>query len=129
MKREIVDVSSTGFKPTSIASHCVKFGNLVFPTGQMPVDPRTGKVMGSDIRTQTRQCLENLKSILTSAGSSMENLLKFNCYLRNLDDFDGFNEVYVKYFPSAPPARATVQVADLWGGILIEIEAVGCIPS
>jgi 2-iminobutanoate/2-iminopropanoate deaminase len=129
MKKEIVDVRSAGFKPSPIASHCVKFGNLVFPAGQVPVDPKTGKVVENDIQPQTRQCLENLKSVLTLAGSSLENLLKVNCYLRNMDDFDRFNEVYMKYFPSMPPARTTIQAARLWDGILIEIEAVGCIPD
>lgn len=129
MKKEIVDVSSAGFKTSPIASQCVRFGNLVYPAGQVPVDPKTGKVVGNEIRAQTGQCLENLKSILALAGSSMENILKVNCYLRNMDDFDSFNEVYTKYFPSNPPARTTIQAARLWDGILIEIEAVACIPD
>lgn len=127
MRKEIVDVSSAGFKTSPIASHCVKFGRLVFLAGQVPVDPKTGKVVENDIRTQTQQSLENLRSILALSGSSMENVLKVNCYLRNMDDFDGFNEVYVKYFPSDPPARTTIQAGRLWDGILIEIEAVACI--
>ncbi len=129
MKREIVDVSSAGFKPSPIASQCVKFGNLVYPAGQVPVEPKTGKVVGDDIQAQTRQCLENLKSILALAGSSMENILKVNCYLRNMNDFDAFNEAYVTYFPSNPPARTTIQAGRLWDGILIEIDAVACIPG
>lgn len=129
MRKEIVDVSSAGFKVSPIASQCVRFGNLVYPAGQVPVDPKTGSVVGDDIRSHTRQCLENLKSILTIAGTSLGNVLKVNVYLRNMDDFDAFNEVYVSYFPSNPPARTTVQVARLWDGILIEIEAVACIPD
>lgn len=129
MKREIVDVSSTGLKPGPIASHCVRFGNLVYPAGQVPVDPKTGKVVESDIQAQTRQCLENLKAILTVAGTSLGNLMKVNVYLRNMGDFDRFNEAYVKYFPSDPPARTTIQAGDLWNGILIEIEGVACIPD
>src|ERR1700730_9997014 len=129
MRKEIVDVSPAGFKPSPIASHCVRFGNLVYPAGQVPVDPKTGKVVENDIQTQTRQCLENMKAILTIAGTSLDNLLKVNCYLRTMDDFDRFNEVYVKYFPSKPPARTTVQAAGLWNGILIEIEGVACIPD
>ena len=129
MRKEIVDVSSAGFKVSPIASQCVRFGNLVYPAGQVPVDPKTGSVVGDDIRSHTRQCLENLKSILIIAGTSLENVLKVNVYLRNMDDFDAFNQVYVSYFPSNPPARTTVQVARLWDGILIEIEAVACIPD
>jgi len=129
MKKEIVDVRSAGFKPSPIASQCVRFGNLVYPAGQVPVDPKTGKVVEDDVRAQTRQCLENLKSVLNLAGTSLENILKVNCYLRNMDDFDAFNETYVKYFPSNPPARTTIQAARLWDGILIEIEAVACIPD
>jgi len=129
MRKEIVDVSSAGFKVSPIASQCVRFGNLVYPAGQVPVDPKTGSVVGDDIRSHTRQCLENLKSILIIAGTSLENVLKVNVYLRNMDDFEAFNEVYVCYFPSNPPARTTVQVARLWDGILIEIEAVACIPD
>ena len=86
MTKEIVDVSAAGFKPSPIASQCVRFGDLVYPAGQVPVDPRSGKVVGDDIRAQTKQCLENLKSILDLAGTSMENVLKANCYLRNMDD-------------------------------------------
>ncbi len=128
MKKEVVDVSPAGFKPSKIASHCVRFGDLVYPAGQVPVDPQSGKVVGDDIRTQTWRCLENLKSVLGLAGTSLENVLKVNCYLRNMDDFDAFNEVYVSYFPAEPPARTTIQAGRLWGSILIEIEAVACIP-
>ena len=126
MKKEVVDVSAAGFRPSRIASQCVKFGNLVYPAGQVPVDPRSGEVVGKDIRAQTRQCLENLKVVLHLAGSGLENVLKVNCYLRNMDDFDAFNEVYVTYFPDQPPARTTIQAGRLWDGILIEIEAVAC---
>jgi 2-iminobutanoate/2-iminopropanoate deaminase len=127
MQKEIVDVSGIGFKPSPIASQCVRFGDLIYPAGQVPVDPRTGQVAAADIRSQTRQCLENLKAVLGAAGTSMENVLKANCYLRNMDDFDAFNEVYVTYFPTRPPARTTIQAGRLWDGILIEIEVVACI--
>jgi 2-iminobutanoate/2-iminopropanoate deaminase len=93
------------------------------------VDPRTGQIAGDDIQTQARQCLENLKAVLECAGASLSNLLKVNVYLRNMGDFDKFNQVYASYFPAAPPARTTVQVAGLWSTILIEIEGVACIPD
>jgi 2-iminobutanoate/2-iminopropanoate deaminase len=101
----------------------------VYPAGQVPVDPRTGQIVGDEIQAQTRQCLENLKAVLHCAGTSLENLLKVNVYLRNMDDFQRFNEVYVSYFPSQPPARTTVGVARLWSTVLIEIEGVACIPE
>ncbi len=129
LERKVVDVSSAGFKPSPIASQCITFGNLVYPAGQVPVDPRTGQIVGDEIQAQTRQCLENLKAVLACAGTSLANLMKVNVYLRNMDDFDRFNQVYVSYFPSEPPARTTVQVARLWSTILIEIEGVACIPE
>ena len=129
LKRKIVDVSSAGFTPSPIASQCVTFGNLVYPAGQVPVDPRTRQIVGTEIQAQTRQCLENLKAVLDCAGTSLANLLKVNVYLRNMDDFERFNEVYISYFASEPPARTTVQVARLWSTILIEIEGVACIPE
>jgi 2-iminobutanoate/2-iminopropanoate deaminase len=129
LERKIVDVSSAGFKPSRIISQCIAFGNLVYPAGQIPVDPRTGQIAGDEIQAQTRQCLENLKAVLTCAGTSLANLMKVNVYLRNMDDFDRFNEIYVSYFPADPPARTTVQIARLWSTILIEIEGVACIPE
>lgn len=129
LKRTVIDVSSAGFKSSAIASQCLTFGNLVYPAGQVPVDPRTGQIVGDEIQAQTRQCLENLKAVLGCAGTSLADLMKVNVYLRNMDDFDRFNEVYVTYFPSQPPARTTVQVARLWSTILIEIEGVACIPE
>ena len=117
LERKVVDVSSAGFKPSPIASQGIAFGNLIYPAGQVPV------------QAQTRQCLENLKAVLARAGTSLANLMKVNVYLRNMDDFDRFNDVYEPYFPSEPPARTTVQVARLWSTILIEIEGVACIPE
>jgi len=129
LQRTVIDVSSAGFKTSPIASQCVTFGNMVYPAGQVPVDPRTGQITGDEIQAQTRQCLENLKAVLACAGTSLDKLLKVNVYLRNMDDFERFNEVYVSYFPSQPPSRTTVQVARLWSTILIEIEGVACIPE
>jgi 2-iminobutanoate/2-iminopropanoate deaminase len=129
LQRTVIDVSSAGFKTSSIASQCVTFGNMVYPAGQVPVDPRTGQITGDEIQAQTRQCLENLIAVLACAGTSLDKLLKVNVYLRNMDDFERFNEVYVSYFPSQPPSRTTVQVARLWSTILIEIEGVACIPE
>jgi 2-iminobutanoate/2-iminopropanoate deaminase len=127
LKRKVVDVSSAGFKPSPIASQCVTFGNFVYPAGQVPVDPHTGQIVGDEIQAQTRQCLENLKAVLECAGTSLANLLKVNVFLRNMDDFAKFNEVYISYFPTEPPSRTTVQAARLWSTILIEIEGVACI--
>ncbi len=129
LERTVVDVSSAGFKTSPIASQCLRFGNMVYPAGQVPVDPRTGQISGDEIKAQTQQCMENLKAVLGCAGTSLQNLLKVNVFLKNMDDFDAFNEVYVSYFPSQPPARTTVQVARLWTTILIEIEGVACIPE
>ena len=76
LQRTVVDVSSAGFKTSPIASQCVTFGNMVYPAGQVPVDPRTGQITGEEIQAQTRQCLENLKAVLACAGTSLDKLLK-----------------------------------------------------
>ncbi|HHY28159.1 MAG TPA: RidA family protein [Desulfitobacterium dehalogenans] len=101
-------------------------GNLVFTSGQLPLNPATGE-LESDIRTATKQSLENIKNILESAGSSMDKIVKTLIFLRDMNDFAAMNEVYGSYFPSNPPARSAVQIARLPKDAIIEIEAIALV--
>jgi 2-iminobutanoate/2-iminopropanoate deaminase len=87
----------------------------------------TGGEMPADITGQTKIALENIKTLLEAAGTSMANVLKTTCYLADLKDKPAFNEVYITYFPKSPPARACFAVGDLGEGVKLEIEAIACI--
>ena len=97
-------------------------GRLVFVSGQLGVDPKTGEFAGADIASQTKQSLENLKTILAEAGMTMDNVVKATCYLSDIANFGAMNEVYAQYFTADFPARAAFQVAALPKGGLVEIE-------
>lgn len=105
-------------------SQAVISQGLVFVSGQIPLDPATGQMTEGDIAAQTERVLENLRAILEACGSSLERVVKTTVYLADLDDFPRMNEVYARYFPSAPPARATVEASRLPRGARVEIEAV-----
>jgi 2-iminobutanoate/2-iminopropanoate deaminase len=107
-------------------SQAIKFGDILFISGQVPVNPATGELTG-DIKVQTRQVLENIKSILAAAGASASDVVKTTVFLQNLDDFAAMNEIYGAYFPKEAPARSTVEVARIPRGALIEIEAIAFI--
>lgn len=105
-------------------SQAVKTDTLVFVSGQLALDPATGDLVDSDIRKETRQAMNNLKNILTAAGSSLENVVKVTLFIKNMDDFAMINEVYGEFFPADPPARACVEVARLPKDAHFEVEAV-----
>lgn len=119
---------STPKAPATIGAYSqgVRLGNLVFISGQLPLDPETGDLVTS-IKDATKQCLENLKAILEAAGSSIDGIVKTTVFLRDMNDFDAMNEVYVTYFPMNPPARAAVQVARLPKDAIVEIEAIAAV--
>jgi 2-iminobutanoate/2-iminopropanoate deaminase len=119
-------VISTPNAPAAIGpySQAVRVGNLVFVSGQIPLDPATGQLVGGDIGVQTEQVLENLAAILEAAGSSLAQVVKATVYLRDLGEFGRMNEVYAKFFRENPPARATVQVARLPREAALEIDVV-----
>ena len=98
--------------------------NLVFTSGQIAIDPATNRFLDGDIKAQTERVLKNISAILESAGTSMKNVILCNVYLKNLDDFAAFNDVYEKFFPENPPARVTVEVKNLPKDALVEISAV-----
>ena len=103
-------------------SQAIKVGNLVYTAGQIPIDPKTGDFVAGGIKEQTRQVLENLKSVLTAAESSLEQVVKATVFLKNMADFAAMNEVYAEYLGDAKPARSTVAVAELPRGALVEID-------
>ena len=117
-------VVSTDKAPAAIGpySQAIKSGSMVYVSGQLPLDPATGK-MPEAITDQARQSLTNVKSILEAAGSSLDKVVRVGIFMTNLADFKAVNEIYATFFTGACPARATVQVAALPLGAAIEIEA------
>ncbi|MDR7493196.1 MAG: RidA family protein [Armatimonadota bacterium] len=105
-------------------SQAVKANGFVFVSGQIALDPRTGQMVGQDIKTQTRRALDNVKAILEAAGSSLDRVMKCTVFLKDMNDFGPMNEEYGSYFKELPPARSTVQVAKLPRDALVEIEAI-----
>ena len=119
-KRQITPgiASNTGAYSPGIA-----VGQMVFVSGQGPLDRKTKKIIGKTIEEQTRVTLQNVQAILKAAGSSMNDCVKLTAYLSNMRHFDRYNSVYKTFFRDPLPARTTVQ-AKLWGGILVEIDAI-----
>jgi len=124
-------VIQTPLAPKAIGpySQAIRFGQLLFTAGQIPLDPHTGQLVGDDIATQTRQVLENLRAIVEAAGSSLAHVVKTTCYLVDLGDFQTFNQIYAEYFGESAPARSTVQVASLPAGARVEIECIAIVPE
>ncbi len=123
MSRQVISSPSA---PAAIGpySQAVRTGNLVFVSGQIPIDPATGSLVEGDAGAQTEQVLKNLASILEAAGSSLAKALKTTVYLRDLGDFSRMNEVYARFFGANPPARATVEVSRLPRNAAVEIDLV-----
>jgi 2-iminobutanoate/2-iminopropanoate deaminase len=105
-------------------SQAIRAGGLVYVSGQIPLDPKTGQVVDGGIAAQVERALESLRAILDASGSGLDRVVKTTVFLTDLGNFSEVNEVYARFFPHAPPARATVQVAALPRGVGIEIEAV-----
>lgn len=120
------EVIASAGAPAAIGpySQAIRAGGLVFVSGQIPLDPETGQVVAGGIAAQTERALESLRAILAASGSGLERVVKTTIFLTDLGAFAEVNAVYARYFPQAPPARATVQVAALPRGVGIEIEAV-----
>ncbi|MBN2491052.1 MAG: RidA family protein [Planctomycetes bacterium] len=104
--------------------HAVVAGGLVFTAGQLGLDPRTGEFVGPDVRAQTTQVFENLRSVLAAAGTSLDRAVKLTVYLADMKDFPAMNEVYATYFREGVPARSCFAVAGLPKGGRVEIDAV-----
>lgn len=111
--------------PYSQAIKVTAPAKMVFCSGQIPLDAATGEFLGAgDVRIQTETVMKNLHAVLTAAGASFSNVVKTTIFLTDLADFAAVNEIYGRHFPTRPPARATVQVAALPKGALVEIEAI-----
>jgi 2-iminobutanoate/2-iminopropanoate deaminase len=117
-----------GPKPIGPYSQATKANGFLFMSGQVALDPKTGEMIGSsDIRQQTECVLENVKGILEAAGSNLHHVVKTTVFLKDMNDFPAMNEVYGRYFSSAPPARSTVQVSRLPKDALVEIEVTAAL--
>ena len=105
-------------------SPAIKCNGLVFVSGQIPLDPASGELVGGDIQAQVRRVLENIGLLLKGAGSSFQEVLKVSVFLANLDNFDAMNQVYAEYFGDSRPARSTIEVSRLPKGVDVEIDVI-----
>jgi 2-iminobutanoate/2-iminopropanoate deaminase len=120
------DVIATDRGPKAIGpySQAIRANGLLFVSGQIPLDPATGQLVEGGIARQTERVLENLRGIVEAAGSSLERAVRTTVYLKDMGDFAAMNEIYARYFSSAPPARATVEVARLPRDARVEIDLI-----
>lgn len=119
-------ILSTDRAPAAIGpySQAVKTGNMVFVSGQIPIDPQTGNIVEGSIEDQVHRIMANIRAICEQAGGTLANVVKTTIFLTDLGQFKTVNEAYGKYFPQEPPARSTVQVAALPLGVSVEIESI-----
>jgi 2-iminobutanoate/2-iminopropanoate deaminase len=108
-------------------SQGIRSGNLLFVSGQVPIDPATGNIIDGDIKTQTDRVMRNLTAILEAAGGSMDNVLRCTVYLADMNDFAAMNEVYGSYFSQPAPARSTIQAVRLPKDARVEIDVIAAI--
>jgi 2-iminobutanoate/2-iminopropanoate deaminase len=123
MMREVI-ATDRGPKAIGPYSQAIRANGFLFVSGQIALDPATMQIVEGDTAAQTARVLENLKGIVEAAGSSLDKAVKTTVYLKDMADFTAMNEVYAKYFPSDPPARATVEVARLPRDVRVEIELI-----
>ena len=116
---------STDKAPAAIGpySQAIKSGNMLFCSGQIPVDPETG-IIPDGVKAQAEQVLTNVKNLIAAAGSSIENVIKTTVFIKDMNDFAVINEIYAKYFTEPFPARSCVEVARLPKDVLLEVEAI-----
>lgn len=105
-------------------SQAIEINGMLFISGQIPIDPKTGKIVGGGIAEQTEQVMRNIEAILTEANYTFSDVIKSTCLLNNMENFAAMNEVYGKYYPQAPPARAAYGVVKLPLGVMVEIETI-----
>ena len=117
---------STKHAPAAIGpySQAIRCGQFIFASGQAALDPTSSELVGDDIQAQTHRTLQNLQAVLTSAGTSLANVVKTTVFLIRMSDFQAMNAVYTTYFSNVPPARSTVAVAELPKQALVEIECI-----
>ena len=119
-------IISTDNAPAAIGpySQAVQYGDFLFVSGQIAIDPQTGDLVEGDIEVQAKQVLENIKAIIEASGRRMENVVKCTCFLNNMEDFARFNSIYESYFGGSAPARETVEVSRLPKDVLVEVSAI-----
>ena len=122
----IKQVLHTDFAPAAVGpySQAISANNMIFTSGQIPINPASGKIEATTIEEQTEQVMENLHIVLAQGGVAFDRVVKTTCFLADMNDFEAFNRVYAKYFPENPPARSCVEVSTLPMGIKLEIEAI-----
>lgn len=122
---------NTDKAPAAIGPYnqAIRFERFIFTSGQIPLDPTTGEIVGQNVQEQTHRVLQNLQAVLSSAGSSLNNVVKTTVFLANMSDFQQMNAVYASYFSGITPARSTVAVAELPRKVLVEIECVALVES
>ena len=125
----MIEIICTTNAPAAIGpySQAVKAGNLLFVSGQVPLDPATGAPVEATIQAQTTQSLNNLKAILAQAGATMDNVVKTTVFLKDMEDFAEMNRIYQTFFAADCPARSAVQVGRLPKDVLVEIEAIAAL--
>lgn len=123
MSKKVIETKEA---PAAIGpySQAVIAAGLIFVSGQIPLDPATGEISGTNIKEQTDRVMKNLDAVLVAGNSELSKVLKTTIYLANMDDFPIVNDIYGSYFDSSPPARATVEVSRLPKGVMVEIDAV-----
>lgn len=121
-----METISTENAPGAIGpySQAVKTGNMVFCSGQIPINPATGEFVSNDVAEQTRQVLKNLTAVLMAAGTNLNNVVKTTVFLADMNDFTAMNEIYAEFFSENKPARATVQAARLPRDARVEIDCI-----
>lgn len=124
--REII-ATDRGPKAIGPYSQAIRANGFLFLSGQIALDPKTNEFVNGDIRQQTERVLENIKGVLEAAGVNLHHAVKTTVFLKDMNDFAAMNEVYGRYFSSAPPARSTVQVARLPKDVLLEIEVIAAL--
>jgi len=122
-KKESI-IPAGGAKPLAPYSPAIRMNHLVFTSGQVGLDPATGKLVEGGVEAQTRQVMRNLKAVLEAAGSDMEHVLKCTVFMQDMNDYGAINAVYGEFFNEDPPARSAVAVKGLPIGALVEIEAI-----
>lgn len=120
------EVISTPNAPKAVGpySQAVRYKDMLYLSGQIPIDPKTGEYVRDTVAAQTRRCMDNIKAVLEAAGATMDNVLKCTIFLSTMDHFQEMNAVYAEYFTDAPPARITVASAGIFDDLDVEIDVV-----
>jgi 2-iminobutanoate/2-iminopropanoate deaminase len=129
MPAKIIIATDAAPKAVGPYSQAVQTGNFLFLSGQLALNPQNGEMVGSDISTQTKQVIENIKGVLSAAGASLSDVVKTTVFLQSMGDFGQMNDVYKQYFGDGAPARSTIEVARLPKNALVEIESIAVVKS